>query len=145
MHQLSKPLVLALALFAAAPPPAYACHRFSRWYYPWPQRCSSSTAETPRLIRVSTREIEPATPIPPVREDAPPPEEIARTAAIEKLKTLKPPDDAARIEAIERLKIELAIMAITGKLIATNDFTVGMPDKCPENLILDCRTTEESR
>jgi len=148
MHQLSwrRPLVLALALFAAAPPPAYACHRFSRWYYPWPQRCSFSTAEMPRLIRVSMREIEPATPTPPAREIAPTDGDL-RAAAIERLKTAPRPstDDAARSEAIERLKTELAMMAVAGKLTVTNDFTVGMPDKCPENLILDCRTTEKSR
>jgi len=144
MHQLSwrRPLVVVLALFAA-PPPAYGCHRFSRWYYPWPQRCSFSTAETPRLIRVSMREIEPA---PPAREIAPTDGDL-RAAAIERLKTAPRPstDDPARIEAIERLKTELAMMAVAGKLTATNDFTVGIPDKCPENLILDCRTTEESR
>jgi hypothetical protein len=87
MHQLSKPLVLALALFAAASPPAYACHRFSRWYYPWPQRCSVERA--PRFIRVSTREVEPAAPRPPERETVPildTPADLERAAAIEKLK-----------------------------------------------------------
>jgi len=84
MYQ-GRPLVLALVLFAAVPPSAYACHRFSRWYYPWPQRCSVERAP----IRVSTREVEPAAPRPPERETVPileTPADLERAAAIEKLK-----------------------------------------------------------
>jgi hypothetical protein len=33
-------LLLAAALLASMPTEAAAsCHRYSRWYYPWPQRC----------------------------------------------------------------------------------------------------------
>jgi hypothetical protein len=32
-------LLLALALLAAQPVDAAACHRYSRWLYPFPQRC----------------------------------------------------------------------------------------------------------
>jgi hypothetical protein len=26
---------------------AHACHRFSRWYYPWPQRCYAAHSYVP--------------------------------------------------------------------------------------------------
>ena len=32
-------IALAAALLASMPVEAAACHRYSRWYYPWPQRC----------------------------------------------------------------------------------------------------------
>ena len=32
-------LLLALALMASQPVEAAACHRYSRWSYPFPQRC----------------------------------------------------------------------------------------------------------
>jgi hypothetical protein len=32
-------LWLTLALFGSAPVEAASCHRYSRWYYPWPQSC----------------------------------------------------------------------------------------------------------
>lgn len=34
-------LAITLAALIAAQPAA-ACHRFSRWYYPYPQRCSTT-------------------------------------------------------------------------------------------------------
>jgi hypothetical protein len=33
-------LVVASLLLLTLVEPAPACHRFSRWNYPWPQRCS---------------------------------------------------------------------------------------------------------
>lgn len=39
---MKKRIALALIL-AAQPAQAEACHRFSRWYYPYPQRCSVSS------------------------------------------------------------------------------------------------------
>ena len=33
-------LVAAPLLLLTLVEPASACHRFSRWYYPWPQRCN---------------------------------------------------------------------------------------------------------
>lgn len=109
--------IAALTLMLAAEP-ASACHRFSRWYYPWPQRCSA-----PRIIRVSMREIEPQ----PAAPALPP-------ASIE------PVDDfisQARFDAIERLKTELAHKSM-GKPGATLDFTAVMPRQCPGNLALGC-------
>ena len=36
-----KKLALLLTIvFVVAPSEADACHRFSKWSYPWPQRCS---------------------------------------------------------------------------------------------------------
>jgi len=101
-----KAAIAALTLILASEPAA-ACHRFSRWHYPWAQRCSSGAfdARTPRLVRIAVREIEPA-PQPPAR-------------------AVEPIDDDPRVAAVERLKIELAIMAVGGKLTATNDFTAG--------------------
>ena len=111
-----KVLALAIALTAALPTPAAACHRFSRWHYPWAQRCSVERAPTPRLVRIAAREIEPA---------PQPPEPPARA--------VEPIDDDPRVAAVERLKIELAIMAVGGKLTATNDFTAagGVPSGGP--------------
>lgn len=37
--------VIAIAL--AVSTPAKACHRFSRWYYPYPQRCTTAHATEP--------------------------------------------------------------------------------------------------
>jgi hypothetical protein len=31
---------IAIAIILMGAQPALACHRFSRWYYPYPQRCS---------------------------------------------------------------------------------------------------------
>lgn len=33
---------LAVALLFAGTANAAACHRFSRWHYPWPQRCGDA-------------------------------------------------------------------------------------------------------
>jgi hypothetical protein len=33
-------LVLASLLLLMLVEPASSCHRFSRWHYPWPQRCN---------------------------------------------------------------------------------------------------------
>jgi len=37
-------LALAAALLASMPVEAAACHHYSRWYYPWPQRCGVTAA-----------------------------------------------------------------------------------------------------
>ena len=50
-------LLLALALFASAPTEAASCHRYSRWYYPWPQRCRFVALARPQ-IRASSRKLE---------------------------------------------------------------------------------------
>jgi hypothetical protein len=46
--------VLALALVSAQP--AWACHRFHNWRYPWPQRCGIISARAahpaPKLATV---------------------------------------------------------------------------------------------
>jgi hypothetical protein len=34
---------IAVTCFLIGAQPAEACHRFSQWYYPYPQRCSTST------------------------------------------------------------------------------------------------------
>jgi hypothetical protein len=31
--------ISTIALLISVSTPAMACHRFHRWYYPWPQRC----------------------------------------------------------------------------------------------------------
>ena len=35
-------IALAVALLASMPTDAAACHHFSRWYYPVPQRCGAA-------------------------------------------------------------------------------------------------------
>jgi hypothetical protein len=90
-------LALALALTLAADPAA-ACHRFSVWRYPTPQRCGLRLAQEahPRPSMHFRAEVAPAReesrpappepkgPIPfgPIDEDA------ARAKAIEKLKSI---------------------------------------------------------
>ena len=39
-------LWLALALFGSAPTEAASCHRYARWYYPWPQSCGQGQFRT---------------------------------------------------------------------------------------------------
>jgi hypothetical protein len=40
-------LVVASLLLLTLVEPAPACHRFSRWNYPWPQRCSVRPVSLP--------------------------------------------------------------------------------------------------
>jgi hypothetical protein len=82
-------LALALALSLAADPAA-ACHRFSVWRYPTPQRCAVRLAQEARL-RPSTQlraEIAPAAkegrPAPPASID----EDAERAKAVETLKLI---------------------------------------------------------
>ena len=82
-------LALALALTLAADPAA-ACHRFSHWAYPTPQRCALRLAQEARP-RPSTQlraEVAPARregrPAPPEPID----EDLARAKAIERLKLI---------------------------------------------------------
>jgi hypothetical protein len=95
-----KAVVIAAGLLLIASP-ASACHRFSRWSYPWPQRCSAAPAQRPPLVRVAAREIEPPKPAPGPAEPIP------------SLPAPSNEDLAAeeRAQAIERLKIELSSRA----------------------------------
>jgi hypothetical protein len=71
--------IIIAALLVAQP--AYACHRFQRWYYPWPQRCPSEHIGhfiAPVENKTWTVEI---TRLPNL-------EEFERSKAIEKLKEL---------------------------------------------------------
>ena len=43
-------IALAVALLASMPTDAAACHHFSRWYYPIPQRCGVGHAALHKLI-----------------------------------------------------------------------------------------------
>ena len=83
-----RTLLLAVAITAALPTPAAACHRYARWAYPWPQSCS---VEARHLVRYATREETPSPP-PPVK---PPP---------------APTEDELRQQAIEQLKVELIML-----------------------------------
>jgi hypothetical protein len=38
--------VALTVLFVFLAQPAAACHKFSRWHYPYPQRCSTLTARS---------------------------------------------------------------------------------------------------
>lgn len=60
--KVTLPPIIAVLLFAALyPQPAEACHRFSRWYYPEPQRCKGGVKHD-LVYRVYT---DPPTPAPP--------------------------------------------------------------------------------
>jgi hypothetical protein len=54
-------LVVAPLLLLTLGQPASACHRFSRWAYPWPQRCNVSEV----LPKASANKVpEPQIPLP---------------------------------------------------------------------------------
>jgi hypothetical protein len=83
-------IILTLALILAASPAA-ACHRFSVWRYPFPQRCG----------RFASREVVPA----PAPHPAPTPlpaEDEDRTWYVEIV--IPPPDDGGRAAGLEKLK-----------------------------------------
>jgi hypothetical protein len=44
-------IMLAAAFMASQPVDAAACHRYARWYYPWPQRCGAIREMRPQTIR----------------------------------------------------------------------------------------------
>ena len=44
-------IMLAAAFMASQPVDAAACHHYSRWYYPWPQRCGVGR----QMVRLPTR------------------------------------------------------------------------------------------
>jgi hypothetical protein len=46
---------------------AEACHRFSRWYYPYPQRCDTRPLKHDLVYRVTG---DPPSVLPPIKEDA---------------------------------------------------------------------------
>jgi hypothetical protein len=49
-------LALAAALLASMPVEAAACHRYSRWYYPWPQSCGAQIrANSRKPVKVANR------------------------------------------------------------------------------------------
>ena len=83
-------LALAIALTLAADPAA-ACHRFSVWRYPTPQRCAVRLAQEARL-RPSAQLRGEIAPAPKEGRPAPP-------ASID--------EDAERAKAVERLKAML--------------------------------------
>ena len=62
MGKIGKGAFLTLALIFAATlalmAPAEACHRYSHWAYPWPQKCGPETAppSAPEKPRVAKRE-----------------------------------------------------------------------------------------
>jgi hypothetical protein len=74
---------LILVFTLATNNPALACHRYSTWWYPWPQSCKSTPA---RLAEA------PAPPAPPAR-------------------AIVTDEESERVQAIEALKVELATEA----------------------------------
>jgi hypothetical protein len=50
MGKTVKPLAVVLALAIAQP--AFACHRFSRWLYPYPQRCGVKSKPTVERVTI---------------------------------------------------------------------------------------------
>jgi hypothetical protein len=60
-----KQLALALILIASTPVEAAACHRYSHWFYPFPQRCAVARQMTfARVIRPHRPTSEPDMPLP---------------------------------------------------------------------------------
>jgi hypothetical protein len=50
---------------------AEACHRFSRWYYPYPQRCDTRPLRRDLVYRVTS---DPSSVLPPAKEEEEEPE-----------------------------------------------------------------------
>jgi hypothetical protein len=79
--------IVGIACFFVFVQPAFACHHFSTWRYPWPQSCRSA----PALVRhVRLEQAPPAAPAPDTKPILIPPgwdEEQERREAIEALKT----------------------------------------------------------
>jgi len=45
-----RSIALAALIVAATPVDAAACHHYSRWFFPWPQRCSQVTLSRLRAL-----------------------------------------------------------------------------------------------
>ena len=56
---------LTIVFVLAATPAFAACHKYSVWKYPWPQRC---------VIHVAQHETPPPAPLPPYKEIQAPPD-----------------------------------------------------------------------
>ena len=54
-----------ILLVGATAQPAQACHRFTRWHFPWPQRCGALIVKHERQARL-------VLPTPPVEDRAAP-------------------------------------------------------------------------
>jgi hypothetical protein len=52
-------IVIALALLTT---PAEACHRFSAWFYPWPQPCAAARWAPRAAFRVLAAVVDPTAP-----------------------------------------------------------------------------------
>lgn len=46
-----RSIAIAAVILAATPVDAAACHRFARWYYPWPQGCHVEASGRPSAVR----------------------------------------------------------------------------------------------
>lgn len=56
--------ILALALLLILAQEAEACHRFSAWFYPYPQRCPASHWVLRAAFRVIPAVVDPTAPSP---------------------------------------------------------------------------------
>jgi hypothetical protein len=66
-------------VFLLSAQPAFACHRYSTWSYPWPQSCKATSAR-PAPLKIAALPPAPRPAIVPTVEDP------ARVQAIERLK-----------------------------------------------------------
>ena len=99
--------IIVAAMLVAQP--ALACHRFSKWYYPFPQRCYVTTKVA------YTRDEEPAKVIPEVFPPIKPDDEILVTIQSVKQEVtpvplmifpeLNPWDDVAHEAAMMKLRL----------------------------------------
>jgi hypothetical protein len=67
---MTRRLVIAALLIAAADP-ALACHRFSVWHFPWPQRCSVVAEPRPAQPKASTSDDMPLPDLSPITGEEP--------------------------------------------------------------------------
>jgi len=84
---MTKLRLFLAVLFALSAEPSAACHRFTRWRYPWPQRCGISTQ--PGYV-VSRAPIV----LPPIRLGEPEDAEEIPLAALSLVDVLGGDDDA---------------------------------------------------
>jgi hypothetical protein len=61
-------VALAVVFMLASPADAAACHHYSRWFYPWPQRCGVGLTYKSRPQLRREARAKPIFPPPPERE-----------------------------------------------------------------------------
>ena len=89
--------------------PAQACHRFSEWRFPFPQRCGSAHVAPIRMASFSPRSAVPVPPVPspPLDFILPALTDITWNTALDTTGQLELLHDMDRLVALRRLEEEM--------------------------------------